>query len=107
MPLNPPTAVAVDRARSRQALADSRSRPGSERHPGSPAIAAPRDRTITLALAALGVVYGDIGTSPLYAVRECFNGPHAIELNDTSILGVASLILWSLTVVVSVKYVGW
>jgi hypothetical protein len=57
-------------------------------------------------LGALGVFYGDIGTSPLCPVRECFNGPHAIVLNDTSILGVASLILWSLTVVVSAKYVG-
>ncbi|HSM88755.1 MAG TPA: KUP/HAK/KT family potassium transporter, partial [Desulfobacterales bacterium] len=106
MPLNPPTAVAAGTATSRQTLADSRSRLGSERHHGSSPIAAPRDRTIKLALAARGVVYGDIGTSPLYAVRECFNGPHAIVLNDTSILGVASLILWSLTVVVSVKYVG-
>ncbi len=62
-------------------------------------------RTLALALAALGVVYGDIGTSPLYAVKECFHGPHAIALLPANILGVLSLILWSLIVVVSVKYV--
>ena len=53
------------------------------------------------------MVYGDIGTSPLYAVRECFNGPHAVAMNETNVLGVASLIFWSLTIVVSVKYVGF
>jgi len=53
-----------------------------------------------------GVVYGDIGTSPLYAVRECFNGPHAVALNDVNLFGVVSLIFWSLTIVVTVKYVG-
>jgi KUP system potassium uptake protein len=64
-------------------------------------------KTIGLAIAALGVVYGDIGTSPLYAVRECFNGQHAVALNDVNLFGVASLIFWSLTVVVTVKYVGF
>ncbi len=62
-------------------------------------------RTLSLALAALGVVYGDIGTSPLYAVKECFHGPHAMALLPANILGVLSLILWSLIVVVSIKYV--
>jgi KUP system potassium uptake protein len=60
-----------------------------------------------LSLGALGVVYGDIGTSPLYAVRECFHGQHAIALNPTNILGVLSLVFWSLTVVITVKYVGF
>ncbi|MBU1039613.1 MAG: potassium transporter Kup [Proteobacteria bacterium] len=60
---------------------------------------------MALALAALGVVYGDIGTSPLYAVKECFHGPHAIPLLPVNIMGVLSLIVWSLTIVVSVKYV--
>ena len=64
-------------------------------------------KTAFLALGALGVVYGDIGTSPLYAVRECFNGPHAVAMNDVNIFGVASLIFWSLTIVVSIKYVGF
>jgi KUP system potassium uptake protein len=62
---------------------------------------------IALSLGALGVVYGDIGTSPLYAVRECFHGQHAIALNPTNILGVLSLVFWSLTVVITVKYVGF
>ena len=60
-----------------------------------------------LALGALGVVYGDIGTSPLYAIRECFHGLHAIALNETNIFGVLSLVFWSLTVVVTFKYVGF
>jgi KUP system potassium uptake protein len=56
-------------------------------------------------LGALGVVYGDIGTSPLYTVRECFHGPHAMTLTPANVLGVMSLIFWSLTVVVTIKYV--
>ena len=58
-----------------------------------------------LALAALGVVYGDIGTSPLYTVKECFHGLHAMAITPDNILGVMSLIFWSLTMVVTVKYV--
>jgi KUP system potassium uptake protein len=58
----------------------------------------------TLVLAALGVVYGDIGTSPLYALRECFSGPHAVQPTTTNVLGVLSLTTWSLILVVSVKY---
>lgn len=57
-----------------------------------------------LSLAALGVVYGDIGTSPLYALRECFHGPHAIAPTAENVLGVLSLIFWSLIIVISVKY---
>lgn len=63
--------------------------------------------TLTLALLALGVVFGDIGTSPLYAVRECFYGKHSVAIETQTILGVLSLIFWSLTIVVSVKYVGF
>jgi KUP system potassium uptake protein len=58
-----------------------------------------------LALGALGVVYGDIGTSPLYALKECFAGAHPLTLDKPHILGVLSLIFWSLAVVVSGKYV--
>ena len=58
-----------------------------------------------LAIAALGVVYGDIGTSPLYALKECFHGPHAIAVNPVNVMGVLSLIFWSLVVVVTIKYV--
>src|SRR5687768_6585963 len=57
-----------------------------------------------LLLGALGVVFGDIGTSPLYAMRECFHGPHRIEPTPANILGVLSLIFWSLVAIVSVKY---
>jgi KUP system potassium uptake protein len=57
-----------------------------------------------LTLSALGVVYGDIGTSPLYALREVFHGDH-IPLSRESILGVLSMIFWTMTVVVSFKYV--
>ena len=58
-----------------------------------------------LALAALGVVYGDIGTSPLYTMKEVFAGNHPIPLTPDNILGILSLILWSLIVIVSIKYV--
>ena len=57
-----------------------------------------------MSLLALGVVYGDIGTSPLYAMRECFHGPHAVATSVENVYGVLSLIFWSLVVVVSVKY---
>jgi len=56
-------------------------------------------------LGAIGVVYGDIGTSPLYTLREAFNPEHALHLNETNILGILSLLMWSLIMVVSVKYV--
>ncbi len=58
-------------------------------------------------VAALGVVYGDIGTSPLYSIRECFHGPHAVAPNPANVLGVLSLILWSLLLIVSLKYLGF
>jgi KUP system potassium uptake protein len=59
---------------------------------------------LVLSLTALGVVYGDIGTSPLYAIRECFHGPHALPPTPGNILGVLSLIFWSLLLVISIKY---
>ncbi len=66
----------------------------------------PRGRrdSATLALLALGVVYGDIGTSPLYAIRECFNGPHAVTPTHDHVLGVLSLLFWALIIIVTVKY---
>ena len=57
-----------------------------------------------LAIAALGIVYGDIGTSPLYALRECFNGPHSAAATHESVLGVLSLVFWTLVLVVMLKY---
>jgi KUP system potassium uptake protein len=56
-------------------------------------------------LTALGVVYGDIGTSPLYAFRESFHGHHAVPATPTNIFGVLSLIFWSLVLVVTIKYI--
>ena len=58
-----------------------------------------------LALAALGVVYGDIGTSPLYTMKEVFSGNHPIPLTPDNVLGILSLIVWALIVIVSIKYV--
>jgi KUP system potassium uptake protein len=66
-----------------------------------------RSRLALLSLLALGVVYGDIGTSPLYAVRECFQGRFGIAPNRVNLLGVLSLILWSLIAVISVKYLSF
>jgi KUP system potassium uptake protein len=57
-----------------------------------------------LALAALGVVYGDIGTSPLYALRECFVGEDALPVSAPNVLGILSIVFWSLTMVASIKY---
>jgi KUP system potassium uptake protein len=57
-----------------------------------------------LSLGALGVVYGDIGTSPLYAMRECFAGPHRVDVNEPNVLGVLSLIFWALIIIISIKY---
>ncbi|HXE97267.1 MAG TPA: potassium transporter Kup [Dongiaceae bacterium] len=59
---------------------------------------------LLLCLSALGVVYGDIGTSPLYALRECFLGLHRYPPTEVNILGILSLIFWALVIVVSVKY---
>jgi KUP system potassium uptake protein len=58
-----------------------------------------------LMLAALGVVFGDIGTSPLYALRECFAGPNSIPVSEPNVLGAVSLIFWFLVLIVCVKYV--
>src|SRR5260221_12095414 len=66
---------------------------------------APRHSTAALTLLALGVVYGDIGTSPLYAAKETFNPEHGIPLTADNILGGVSAIFWALMIVVSLKYV--
>ena len=61
-------------------------------------------RLTRLSLAALGVVFGDIGTSPLYAIRECFHGEYGIAVTQGNVLGVLSLMFWSLLTIVSFKY---
>jgi KUP system potassium uptake protein len=70
----------------------------NDAHPG-------RSSTAALTLLALGIVYGDIGTSPLYAVKATFDPHHGIPLNDATILGGLSAIFWSLMIVVTLKYV--
>ncbi|MBP8307035.1 MAG: KUP/HAK/KT family potassium transporter [Burkholderiaceae bacterium] len=56
-------------------------------------------------MAAIGVVYGDIGTSPLYAFREAFSGKHGIPLNADNVFAVLSMMFWAVTIIVSLKYV--
>ena len=56
-------------------------------------------------MAALGIVYGDIGTSPLYAFKEAFNGPHALALNEGNVLAALSALFWAIMLIISVKYV--
>jgi KUP system potassium uptake protein len=65
-----------------------------------------RTRAAATTLAAVGIVYGDIGTSPLYAMRECFHGAHAVAPTSANVLGVLSLIVYSLLLVISVKYIA-
>jgi KUP system potassium uptake protein len=59
-----------------------------------------------LVVAAIGVVFGDIGTSPLYTIKEVFGGSHAVPLSADNVLGILSLIFWALIIVVSIKYVA-
>ena len=66
----------------------------------------PKEPLPKLMLGAVGVVFGDIGTSPLYALKESFLGPHPLAVDRLHILGVLSLIFWSLMLIVTVKYVG-
>lgn len=69
---------------------------GNGRHPA----------ILKMAIGAIGVVFGDIGTSPIYAFRETFTGHHKLTLDDFHVMGVVSLIFWTMTIVVSIKYVG-
>ena len=58
-----------------------------------------------MAVAAMGVVYGDIGTSPLYAMKEVFTGHHPVPLTPENVLGILSMMFWAMTITVSLKYV--
>ena len=64
-------------------------------------------RLLILSFTALGVVYGDIGTSPLYAIKECFKPIYGLAVTSANVYGVLSLIVWSLILIVTVKYVGF
>jgi KUP system potassium uptake protein len=61
---------------------------------------------LKLSIVAMGVVFGDIGTSPLYALRACFSDVAGVAVNHANVLGILSLIFWSLTLVISIKYIG-
>jgi KUP system potassium uptake protein len=61
--------------------------------------------SFTLMLAAIGVVFGDIGTSPLYALKECFSPEHGIPFSTDAVYGVISMVFWAFSIVVSLKYV--
>jgi KUP system potassium uptake protein len=63
-------------------------------------------RLLPVTLTALGVVYGDIGTSPLYTIRECFYGTHGVAVTHENVLGVLSMVLCALVVVISIKYIA-
>jgi KUP system potassium uptake protein len=63
-------------------------------------------RMSPLLIGAIGVVYGDIGTSPLYTLRQCFTGSHQLDLSQANVLGILSIIFWALMIVVTLKYVA-
>src|SRR5215470_16953353 len=82
-----------------------------ERRVREPGTSAPQRRAVdgalgVLALSALGVVFGDLGTSPLYAMQEAFHGTRGVAPTPENVLGIASLFLWALALMVSVKYVA-
>ena len=73
-------------------------------HRSGPAPNAPRGSLAALTVAAAGIVYGDIGTSPLYALDQIFLGRGGMPLTPDSVLGGISLVVWTLTVIVAIKY---
>ncbi|HEX6836339.1 MAG TPA: potassium transporter Kup [Polyangia bacterium] len=84
---------------------DVRSDQAQEDVDHAPRADTPRDLAL-LSLGALGIVYGDIGTSPLYAIKECFGPNHGLAVNTGNVLGILSLVVWSLVLVVVVKYLS-
>ena len=64
-----------------------------------------RKRLGPLVVGAIGIVFGDIGTSPLYTLRECFTGPHGLPLTPDNVLGILSVVFWAIMIVVTLKYV--
>ena len=103
----PPSRAAIAATRPRRPPGVPVSAPASLASSSHPPSARGGRVLAHLSLAALGVVYGDIGTSPLYAVKECFLAPHGVAHTDANVLGVLSLVLWSLTLVVVVKYLSF
>src|SRR5436190_2903732 len=80
--------------------------PPAAAHPDPHWSASPR-AVFALSLAALGVVYGDIGTSPIYALRESLHGTHGVSPTPENVLGLLSLIVWALVIVISIKYLAF
>ena len=80
--------------------------PAADR-PGDQINTASQTAIRTLVIGAIGVVFGDIGTSPLYTMKEAFFGPHGMPVDTLNILGILSLVTWSLVMVVAVKYVSF
>ena len=95
LPQNPPATTAEPASGSQQPAGARHHR---ELHPTG-------RRLAVLTLGALGVVYGDIGTSPLYALRECFSNLYGLTPSPTNVYGVLSLIIWAILLVVAVKYI--
>ena len=95
LPQNPPATTAGPASGSQQPAGARHHR---ELHPTG-------RRLAILTLGALGVVYGDIGTSPLYALRECFSNLYGLTPSPTNVYGVLSLIIWAILLVVAVKYI--
>lgn len=85
------------------AAADKRDGAATEHPPSSHS----HGSMAALVLGAVGVVYGDIGTSPLYTLTECMHGPHGVKPTPENVYGLISLILWSITMVVTVKYLSF
>ncbi|MEO6248664.1 MAG: potassium transporter Kup [Sphingomicrobium sp.] len=85
------------------ASAASVAEPAPGAHPGSSH--APQGSVTALALGAIGVVFGDIGTSPLYAMKEVFVGHHPLKVDPLHVFGTVCLMFWSLMVIVTIKYV--
>ena len=80
--------------------------PGNTRPPkadGQGAAGERRNRLARLSLAALGVVFGDIATSPIYAIRECFHGEYGIEVSQANVIGILSMMLWALVLIFGIK----
>ena len=76
----------------------------AKEQPGAAASHAPHGGLLSLTVGAMGVVYGDIGTSPLYAVNEIFFGHSALAATSDNVIGAISLVLWTITLVVLFKY---
>jgi len=90
-------------AASREVIPAGHAAPSPETEAGGPP---PRTGVAALSVAALGVVFGDIGTSPVYTLKECFDPEHGLPLSPENVLGVLSLIVWALILVVACKYVS-